>query len=110
MAVATSAVGGLAAVAVGQLVLDGVELAAEGPDRAGGPVDGPDGVEDGAADAAGGEAVERHAAIGLEALGRLDEPEGAGPGQLLAIDVAGEVPGDLQHDVADQREVGLDQR
>ena len=51
-----------------------------------------------------------HAAVGVEALGGLDEAEGAGPGQLLAVDVAGEVAGDLQHDVLDEREVLLDER
>ena len=43
----------------GQALLDGLELAGEGAHRAGGPVGGPDGIEDRAADALGGEAVER---------------------------------------------------
>ena len=109
MASAISSFDGAAAAGAGEVLLDGLERPAERPHRAGGPVDGADGVEDGAADAAGGEAIEGHAAGVVVALGRLDEAEGAGPGQLLAVDVAGEVPRDLQHHVAHEREVGLDQ-
>ena len=42
------------------------------------------------------------------AAGRLDQAEGAGPGQLLAVDVAGEVHRHLEHDVPHQRQVLLD--
>ena len=49
-----------------------------------------------------------HAADRVVALGGLDQPEGAGPGELLAVDVAGEVARDLQDHVAHQREVLLD--
>ena len=77
--------------------------------RAGRPVGGPDGVEDRAPDALGGEAVERHASGLVVAAGRLDQTEGAGPGQLVAVDVAGEVHRHLEHDVLHQRQVLLDQ-
>ena len=94
----------------GQALLDGLELAGEGAHRAGGPVGGPDGIEDRAPDALGGEAVEGHAPGLVVAAGRLDQAEGAGGGQLLAVDVAGEVHRHLEHHVAHQRQVLLDER
>jgi hypothetical protein len=60
------------------------------------------------ADALGREAVERDAARVVVAVRRLDEAEGAGAGQLLTLDVAGEVHRHLEDDVADEREVLLD--
>ena len=93
----------------GELLLDLLELAGQGADRAGGPVGGAHGVEDRSPDALGGEAVEGHAPRLVVAAGRLDQAEGAGRGQLLAVDVAGEVHGDLEDDVAHQRKVLLDQ-
>ena len=38
-----------------------------------------------------------------------DQTEGAGPGELLAVDVAGEVAGDLKDDVPHDRKVRLDE-
>ena len=43
------------------------------------------------------------------AAGRLDQPEGAGPGQLLPVHVAREVHRHLEHDVLHQRQVLLDE-
>ena len=44
------------------------------------------------------------------AASRLDQAEGAGGGQLLAVDVAWEVHRHLEHHVAHQRQVLLDER
>ncbi|MEN3273388.1 MAG: hypothetical protein V7636_2149, partial [Actinomycetota bacterium] len=67
-----------------------------------------DGIEDGTADALGGEALDRHAAGLVETLGRLDQAEGTGTSELLAIHVTGEVHRHLEDDVTDEREVLLD--
>ena len=93
----------------GEPLLDCLEPAGQGADRAGRPVGGPDGIEDRAPDALCGEPVEGHAPRLVVAAGRLDQPEGAGGGQLLAVDVAGEVHRHLEDDVADERQVLLDQ-
>ena len=54
----------------------------------------------------GGVAGERHAAVGLEALGRLHQGGEAGGGQVVAVHVAGHPGHDLADQVADQRDVG----
>ena len=63
--------------------------------------DGADRVENGAADAAGCEAVEGDATSLVKATSGFDQPKGAGASQLLTVDVAGEPDRDLQHDVVD---------
>ena len=93
-----------------EVVLDGVELTGQQPDRAGGPVGGPDGVDDGATDALGGEPVERHSAGVLEPAGRLDQTERPGAGQLVTVDVAGEVHRHLEDHVVHEVQMVLDQR
>ena len=99
-----------AAALVGEILLGEVERPPDRSHRAGGPVGGAYGVEDGAADPPGGEAVEGHASGAVVALGRLDQAEGTGPGQLLAVDVAGEVAGDLEDHVVHEGQVALDQQ
>jgi hypothetical protein len=61
-------------------------------DGSGGPVDAPDGVEDGTPDPLGGVVVEVHALGGIEAVGGLDETQHARPDELLPIDVPGTGP------------------
>ena len=92
----------------GQALLGLLQLAGQVAHRAGRPVGGPHGVEDRAPDALGGEAVERHASAGVVAAGRLDQAEGAGSSQLVAVHVAGEVHRHLEHDVPNQRQVFFD--
>ena len=93
----------------GQALLGGVQATGQGSHRAGSPVRRSDGVDDRAPDALGGETVERNSAGLVVALCGLDQAEGTGPGQLVAVDVAGEVHRDLEHDVVDQVQVLLDQ-
>ena len=85
------------------------EPAGQRAHRAGSPVGGPHRVEDGASDALGGEAVERHAPGLVVAAGRLDQTERTGPGQLVAVHVTGEVHRHLEHDVLHQWQVLFDQ-
>ena len=86
----------------------GSSLAGEVAHRAGRPVGGPHGVEDRPPDALGGEPVERYASAGVVAASRLDQSESAGPGQLLAVHVAGEVHRHLEHDVSHEWQVFFD--
>ncbi len=92
----------------GQTLLDTLQLAGEVAHRAGGPVGSPHGIENGPADPLGGETLERDPAGLVVATGRLDQTERTGPGQIVTVDVAGEVDGHLEHDVLHEREVLLD--
>jgi hypothetical protein len=57
----------------------------------------------------GREAVEGHAPGLVVATGGLDQPQRTGAGELVPVDVAGEVHRDLEDDVLDQGQVRLDE-
>ncbi|MEM9890501.1 MAG: hypothetical protein AAF962_06525 [Actinomycetota bacterium] len=94
----------------GELLLGGLEAAGQQTDRAGRPVGGPNRVEDGASDALGGEPFERHPPAVVVAASGLDQAESAGSGQLLPVDVAGEMHRHLEHHMLHQWQVGFDPR
>jgi len=98
-----------AAQLVGEALLDLVETTCERTHRTGRPIGGAHAVDDGAADALRREPVERHTAGLVVPLRRLDQAERAGTGQLVTVDVAGEVHRHLEHHVVDQGQVLLDQ-
>ena len=94
-----------AAEPVGQLLVRGLQAPGPGPHRAAGPVAAAQLVEQRAADAGGGEAVERDAALGVEAPGGLGEAEHAGRHEVAAAHVARHPVGDLRDHVLHEREV-----
>ena len=56
-------------------------------------------VEDGAADATGGEATKGHASVTVVAQGSFDQSEGSRRDQLAAIDVTGETGAGANHEM-----------
>ncbi len=92
----------------GQLLLGRLQPPGQQPHRAWRPVGGPHRIENRPSDSLSGESFERHPSVLVVAAGRFDQTERTGPGQLLAVDVAGEVHGDLVDDVLDQRQVRFD--
>ena len=88
----------------------GVELAGTAAYRARGPVDAPQLVEDGAADAGAGVPVEGNPAVGVVGVGRLYEGGQAGRAEVVAIDVRRDPGHRFANDVADQGHVHHDQR
>ena len=94
-----------AAELVHELLVRGLQATGPGPHRAARPVAAAQLVEQRAADAGGGEAVERDAALGVEAPGGLGEAEHAGRHEVAAAHVARDPVGDLRDHVLDEREV-----
>ncbi len=90
---------------VHELLVRGLQATGPGPDRTAGPVAAAQLVEQGAADAGGGEAVEGDAALGVVAPGGLGQTEHAGRHEVAAADVAGHPVGDLGDHVLHEREV-----
>ena len=94
------------AEALGEAGAGLVEAAGRTPYGARRPVDPAQLVEERPPHAGGGVAGERHPAVGLEPLGRLDQGRQAGGRQVVAVHVAGDPGHDLAHQVADERDVG----
>jgi hypothetical protein len=93
----------------GEALLDRFEPTSEVAHRAWRPIGRSDRIEDRTSDALCREAVERDTPGLVVAASRLDQAERTGRGQLLAVDVPGEVHGHLEHHVAHERKVILDQ-
>ena len=100
---------GRPAETVGQLFLGGLQAAGTRSHRSTGPVAPAQLVEQGTADAGGGEPVERDAALGIEAPGRLRETEHSGRHEVAAAHVVGDAMCDLRHHVLHERQVLPDQ-
>ena len=100
---------GRPAETVGQLFLRGLQAAGARAHRAARPVAAAQLVEQRAADASGGEPVERDAALGIEAPRRLREAEHAGRHEVAAAHVVGDAMRDLRHHVLHERQVLPDQ-
>ena len=86
------------------------QAAGVGPHAAGGPVDGAQLVQDGAADAVGGVAVEGDAVGGVVGAGGLGQAEHAGADEVVAGYVGGQAGQGLGHHVADQGQGGAHER
>jgi len=84
---------------IGGRLLNLTEVPAYRPGR---PVTGPGRIDDRAADSYGCISIERDAALLVESPRGLDQPQGSGVPQLLAIHVTRESNRDLGDDVADQ--------
>ena len=101
--------GGRAAELALERLADGGEVTGARAQGARGEVEGADGVDDRAADAQHRPALERDALARVEAARRLDQAEGAGGDQLVAVAVARVVVGHAADDGADQGEAVGDQ-
>ena len=90
---------------IGQLFLRGLQAASTRTHRTAGPVTAAQLVEQRTADASGGEAIERDAALRIEAARGLREAEHAGRHEVVAAHVVGHPVRNLGHDVLHERQV-----
>ena len=86
-----------------------LDLAGSGPHRTRHPVEGPQLIEDGALDAIDGVGLELVAALEIELVDGVDEPEGPVGHKILRVDVARQPGSETAGDELDQRRVVKDE-